>query len=144
MKIQLHLLLYFPLATSMSSTPPAKKRVGRPTKLYTSDQVRNMIAKYHDIHEMVDFSEKYGQLFKIHCKSSVSVIVRPSTKTRRSFTQKKKEEVRLIIPLVEIILKQREHLILINQHSEELLMLHHYQIKWSSWANTIYQVLVDR
>ena len=50
----------------MSSPPPTKKRVGRPTKLYTSDQVRNMIRKYHDFHEMVDLSKKYDQLFEIH------------------------------------------------------------------------------
>ena len=29
----------------MSSPPPTKKGVGRPTKIYTSDQVRDMIAR---------------------------------------------------------------------------------------------------
>ena len=53
----------------MSSPLPTKKRAGRPTKLYISDQVRNMIAKYLDFHEMVDFSNKYDQLFEINCKS---------------------------------------------------------------------------
>ena len=79
----------------MSSPPPTKKRVGRATKLYTSDQVRDMIAKYHDFREMVDFSKKYDKLFEIHCKSSVSGIIRPPTKTWRHFTQKKKYEVHL-------------------------------------------------
>ena len=46
----------------MLSPFPTKKRVSRPTKLYSSDQVRDMIAKYHDFHEMVDFSKKYDQL----------------------------------------------------------------------------------
>ena len=41
----------------MSSPPPTKKRV---SILYTSDdQVRDMIAKHHDFHEIVDFSKKY-------------------------------------------------------------------------------------
>ena len=60
------LLLCFPLGTSLSSPPPTKKRVVRPTKLYTSDQVRDIIAKYYDFHEMVDLSKKYDQLFEIH------------------------------------------------------------------------------
>ena len=79
----------------MSLSPPTKKHVGRPTKVYTSDQARDLIAKYHDFHETVDFSKKYDQLFRIYCKSSVSVIVRPATKTPRGFTEIKKEEVRL-------------------------------------------------
>ena len=44
------LLLYFPLEASMSSPLPTKKHAGRPTKLYISDQVGNMIAKYLDFH----------------------------------------------------------------------------------------------
>ena len=44
---------------------------------------------------MVDFSKKYEQLIEIHYKSSGSVIDKPPTKTRRRFTQKKKEEIRL-------------------------------------------------
>ena len=67
----------------------------RPTKLFTSDQVRDMIEKYHTFHKMVDFSKKYEQLIEIHYKSSGSVIDKPPTKTRRSFTQQKKEETRL-------------------------------------------------
>ena len=31
---------------------PTKKGVGRPTKLHTTDQVRDMIVKYHNFHEM--------------------------------------------------------------------------------------------
>ena len=57
--------------------------------------VRDMIAKYQDFYKMIDFSKKYDQLFKINCKSSASVIVRLPTKTRKCFTQKKKEKVRL-------------------------------------------------
>ena len=80
----------------MSSPPPPRnKRVVIPTKLYTSDQARDMTAKYHGFHEMLDFSKKYDQLFENHCKSSMSVIIRPPTKTRRRFTQKKKEELPL-------------------------------------------------
>ena len=44
---------------------------------------------------MVDFSKKYEQLIEIHYKSSGSVIDKPPTKTRRLFTQKKKEEIGL-------------------------------------------------
>ena len=108
-------MLYFSLEASVSSPPPAKKRVGKPTKLFTSDQVRDMIEKYHDFHKMVDFSKKYEQLIEIHYKSSGSAIDKPPTKTRRRFTQKKKE---YIIPLVEAIVKQREHSISMNQKSE--------------------------
>ena len=88
-------MLYFSLEASISSPPPAKKRVGRPTKLFTSDQVRDIIEKYHDFHKMVDFSKKYEQLMEIHYKSSGSVIDKTLTRTRRRFTQKKKEEIRL-------------------------------------------------
>ena len=88
-------MLCFSLEASISSPPPAKKRVGRPIKLFTSDQVRDMIEKYHDFHKMVDFSKKYEQLTEIHYKSSGSVIDKPPTKTRRRFTQNKKEEIRL-------------------------------------------------
>ena len=67
MKIQPHSSTIF---SFRNITPlPKKKRVGRPTKLYISDQVRNVIAKYLDFHEMVDFSKKYDQLFEIRCKS---------------------------------------------------------------------------
>ena len=65
------LLLYFPLGTSVPSSPATKKCVGRPAKLYTSDQVRDMIAKHHDFQEMVNFSKKYDQLFEIYSKPSV-------------------------------------------------------------------------
>ena len=88
------LIYFFPLGTSMSSPPSTKKRVGRPTKLYTSDQVRDMIAKYDNFYEMVDFSKKYDQLFEIHCKWSVPSIVRLATEILRLFTQKKKDEKR--------------------------------------------------
>ena len=40
--------------------------------MFTSDQVRDIIAKYHDFHEMVDFFKKYDQLFETDFKSSVS------------------------------------------------------------------------
>ena len=56
-KLSYILLLYFLLGTSLSSPSPTKKRVGRPIKLYTSDQVRDMITKYHYFQEMVDFSK---------------------------------------------------------------------------------------
>ena len=78
-----------------SPHPPTKKRVGIPSKLYASDQARDMIAKYHGFHEMLDLSNKYDQLFENHCKSSMSAIVRPPTKTQRRFTEKKKEELPL-------------------------------------------------
>ena len=88
-------MLYFSLEASVSSPPPAKKRVGRPTKLFKSDQVKDMIEKYNYFRKMVDFSKKYEQLIEIHYKLSESVIDKPPTKTRRRFTQKKKEEIRL-------------------------------------------------
>ena len=44
---------------------------------------------------MFDFYTKYDQQFEFYCKSATSVIVSPSSKTRRRFTQKKKEEVHL-------------------------------------------------
>ena len=113
------LLLYFPLGTSMPSPPPTKKLVGRPTKLYTSDQVRGMTAKYHNFHVMVEFSKKYDQLFEIYCKPTVSAIVSPPTKTRRSFTQKKKEEVYFHYSISRIIVNQRKHLILMIQQSKK-------------------------
>ena len=75
----------------MSSTSPKKKRVGRTAKLYTSDQLRDIKTKYHNFQEMVDFAKKYVKPFEIHCTSSASAIVGPPTKTRRRFTQKKKE-----------------------------------------------------
>ena len=77
--------------------------------------VRDMIAKYQEFYKMVDFSKKYDQLFKINCKSSASVIVRLPTKTRKCFTQKKKKKYAYIISLMEIIVKQWEHSILMNQ-----------------------------
>ena len=43
----------------MSSPPPTKKPVGRPTKLYTSDQVKDMIVKNQQFYEIVDFFKKY-------------------------------------------------------------------------------------
>lgn len=105
--------------------PAAKKHVGRPTRVYTSDQVRDIITKHHNFLEMIDFSKKYDQLFEIHCQSSMSAISRLPTKTWRCFTQKKKKYA-YIFPLVEIIVKQQEHLILINQQLEEWLMLVYY------------------
>ena len=81
-------------ASISSPPPPIVKRVGRPIKLYTSDQVRDMIVKCDKFHTMVDFSKKYDQLFEIHCKWSVPLIVRLPTETLRLFTQKKEEEVR--------------------------------------------------
>ena len=95
MKTQLYSSTIFSLRNIMSSPPPAKKIGGRQTKLYTSDQVRYITAKYDNFHEMTDFSKKYDQLFEIHCKSSMSAINRLTTKTWRCYTQKKKEEVRL-------------------------------------------------
>ena len=44
---------------------------------------------------MVDFYTKYNQRFEFYCKSSKLAIQSPPSKTRRRFTQKKKEEVRL-------------------------------------------------
>ena len=55
----------------MPSPPATKKCVGRPANLYTSDQVRDMIAKHHDFQEMVNFSKNYDQLFEIYSKPSV-------------------------------------------------------------------------
>ena len=66
----------------MSSTSPTKK--------HTSGQLRDIKAKYHNFHEMVDFAKKYVKPFEIHCTSSTYAIVRPPTKTQRRFTQKKK------------------------------------------------------
>ena len=66
MKIQLHPSTIFFLRNINVITSPTKKRVGRPTKLYISDQVKDMIAKYYNSHEMVDFSKIYDQLFGIH------------------------------------------------------------------------------
>ena len=104
----------------MSSPSSTKKRVGRPTKLYIYDQVRDMITKYYDFHEMVDFSRKYDKLYEIHCKSPVSAIAWLATQTRRCFTQKKKEEVRLYYSnSVNYCETAREHLILMNQQSKE-------------------------
>lgn len=45
------LLLHFPLGK------PQGNVFWKPTKLYTSDQVKDMI-KYHDFHKMIDFSKK--------------------------------------------------------------------------------------
>ena len=55
--------------------------------MFTSDQVRDIIAKYHDFHEMVDFFKKYDQLFETDFKSSVSPFVRLPNKTGRRSTQ---------------------------------------------------------
>ena len=47
---------------------------------------------------------------------------------------KRRKKSTYIISLLEIIVKQWEHLILINQQSEEWSMLAHFRIKWSSRA----------
>ena len=89
----------------------------RPTKLFTSDQVRDMIEKYHNFHKMVDFSKKYEQLIEIHYKSSGSVISRLQ-KLGEALPKRRKKRYAYIIPLVEAIVKQREHSISRNQQSE--------------------------
>ena len=53
------------------------------------------MAKHPDFCEVVDFYTKYDQQFQFYCKSFTSAIVSLSSKTRRRFTKKKKEEVRL-------------------------------------------------
>ena len=53
------------------------------------------MAKYHDFSVMVDFYTKYDQRFEFYCKSTKLAIRSPTNKTRRRYTQKKKEEVRL-------------------------------------------------
>ena len=72
--------------------------------------------KYDDFHKMIDFSKKNDQLFRIHCKSSVSAILKLTFKTRRHFTQKK-EEVRLNYSICGNYCKTAKALI--NQQSEE-------------------------
>ena len=49
------------------------------------------MAKYHDFYVMVDFYAKFDQQFEFYCKSSTSAIFSPPSKTRRRFTQNKKE-----------------------------------------------------
>ena len=53
------------------------------------------MVKHHDFYVMVDFYTKYDQQFQFYRKSSTSAIFSPPSKTRRCFTQNKKEEVRL-------------------------------------------------
>ena len=86
------------LDTSISS-PPANKRVGRPTKPYTFEQAQNTMAKYHGFYVMVDFYTKYDQKLNFCRKSSTSAVLSPPSKTRRRYNQKKMEEVRLHYPI---------------------------------------------
>ena len=54
------------LGTAISS-PPAKKRVERPSKPYIFEQAQNTMAKYLDFYMMIDLYMRYDQQFKSYC-----------------------------------------------------------------------------
>ena len=59
------------------------------------EQVQNIMAKYHDFNEMVDFYKRYNQQFEIYSQLSELKTLGLTSKTRKRFAQIKKQEIRL-------------------------------------------------
>ncbi|XP_057304495.1 uncharacterized protein LOC130641631 [Hydractinia symbiolongicarpus] len=64
-------------------------------KVLRSEQFQHLMEKYHDFHEIVNFTQCYEQLLHVHFTSLASLNPDPPSKTRKRFTQKKKAEIRL-------------------------------------------------
>ena len=98
------------LDTSISS-PPANKRVGRPTKPYTFEQAQNTMAKYHGFYVMVDFYTKYDQKLNFaasHPRQQSSAL---QAKLGDVITKRKWKKYAYITLLVETLLRQQKRLV---------------------------------